>query len=162
MNRAEFTERMQLSFEEGIIYEDMIFAYQVFSRAQRAAYLPRFLYSRRFRAESVMTSAVKMKNFNSAVKVYHCVKAYSEQLDKSTVSKRYIVRCAFNAMTVYGRLEKEDRKAARETYMQTRQDILSHNAYGDRALRLYCYSKFLWMAYKGCLKLREKVFGKEK
>lgn len=160
--KREFLNKKQICFEEGIIYEDMIFAYQVFCEARKVAYLPEFLYSRRFRADSVMTSKVCDKNFESALKVYYCVKTYSEKIEYVKKNNNYIVRCAYNGLNVYKCLDAEGKKTVHGKYVQLKKDILLNNAFGDVALKLYCYNKVLWIIYKVIMKLYETMCRKAK
>lgn len=140
--RKDFLSKYDLSFEEGIIYEDMVFAYQVFCKANIVTYVPEYLYFRRYRENSVMTSKVGKKNFISACKVYECVRNYSVKCNT------YIIRCAYNVLNVYERLNSEDKRAFHGEYEITKKQILKENAYGDKALKLRCYGKIWWFIYK--------------
>lgn len=152
--KKTFLEKEKIQFVEGIIYEDMIFAYQVFSTADRVAYIPEYLYSRRFRANSVMTSEIKEKNFKSACEVYYQVRDYSKNILTNGGNKGYIARCAYNVLNIYEKIGKEDKQKFREEYIQIKIDILENNAYEDKALKMRCYGKTLWLFYK----IPQKIF----
>lgn len=152
--RTKFLMQSKIYFEEGIIYEDMLFAYQVFSMAQKVAYVPAYLYFRRYRENSVMTSKVVQKNFVSAVKVYEQVRDYSEKLTDDRRCDEYIVKCAYNAINVYDRLSSKDKKTYQDEYIRMKRNIVSNQAYGDRALQLRCYGKIWWFIYKVLTKMK--------
>jgi len=146
--KRDLLDRTNLKFEEGIIYEDMIFTYKLFCKAQQVMYLPEYLYYRRYHADSVMTSKVKVKNFESAVKVYYEVHNYWAMLPEDMKSEKHVVRCAYNGLNVYERLNSSDKKACYCKYKRLKQDILKLNAYGDMALRARCHCKLFWFGYK--------------
>ena len=64
----------RLKFEKGIIYEDILFTFQIFLLASRATHLPEALYHRRVRKESIMTAKVGPRNFFSLLKILSIVK----------------------------------------------------------------------------------------
>lgn len=146
--RKDLLDRKRLKFEEGIIYEDMIFTYKLFCESQRAVHLPEYLYYRRYRENSVMTSRIKKKNFDSAIKVYYEVHDYWKKLPDDRKSERHVVRCAYNGLNVFERLSSSDKKVCRDKYKRLKKDILNINAYDDRALKARCYSKLFWIGYK--------------
>lgn len=152
-----FLEREKITFEEGIIYEDMIFAYQVFCQAKKVTHLSKYLYNRRYRENSVMTTKISRRNFDSAEKVYYKVKEYSETISDKTKTSSYIAKCAYNALNVYRKLEKEDQVKTKRAYRELKADILQNKAYGDKALQMCCYGKSLWFVYKVFEKMISKV-----
>lgn len=58
-----------LRFEVGIIHEDELFTMMTFLLAQHVGYLPEPFFSRRIRANSIMTSSFKWYNISSYLKV---------------------------------------------------------------------------------------------
>lgn len=58
-----------LKFEVGIIHEDELFTMMTFLLAQHVGYLPEPFFSRRIRANSIMTSSFKWYNISSYLKV---------------------------------------------------------------------------------------------
>lgn len=156
--KTEFLQKSNIRFEEGIMYEDMIFAYQVFYQAEKVAYLPEFLYYRRYRENSVMTAKKSMRNFISAERVYYKVREYAEnnKLIEDEITKLYMVRCSLNVLNLYKRMSAEERKKSKENYIRLKKDILEQHSYGDKALQMRCYGKIFWFMYK----LYEKVLLK--
>lgn len=155
--KSEFITKYKLTFEEGIIYEDMIFSYQVFALAERVSYLPEYLYYRRFRANSVMTSTVRVKNFDSALRVFDEVVSFENTLPPEARCKEHVIRCAHNVFNVYERLSREDRMKKAEEYKAFKQAVLKNKAHVDIALKLRCYGKLLWVIYKVPVKVGQVI-----
>lgn len=59
-----------ISFYEGILYEDALFCMQCLLKAEKMAHLPKRLYVYRVRENSIMTSDIYWKNVKSAVVLY--------------------------------------------------------------------------------------------
>lgn len=142
-----------LRFKEGIIYEDMIISYQFYCLANQAAHVNQNLYNRRYRPNSVMTSAKTEKNYISAATVYREVSAFMKTLPGDKQSPKHVIRCAYNVLNIYRQMLADVQKKYKDDYKDIIQDILDNNAYGDKALKLDCKSHFLWGAYK----LKQKI-----
>ena len=142
-----------LRFKEGIMYEDMILSYQIWSLAHRAAHLHEVLYERRVRANSVMTSRKTEKNFRSANEVYYAVKEFAATLPADKKNERHLIRCAYNALNDYRCIDRQTKKKYREKYNELKRDILSENAFGDEALKSRCRGYYLWAIHKAVQKL---------
>ena len=151
--RKAFLDRTQLRFVEGIIYEDFLFTCRVYCLAERVSYVPEFLYTRRYRANSVMTAKKTMKNFTSAETVYYGVRDFSEA-NGNVVPDAYIARGAFNVITCYEALSGPEKKETRVQINAIKSDILAHGAYGDISLKMRCYGKTLWAACR----IIQKIF----
>ena len=143
----------QLRFKEGIIYEDMIISYQFYCLANRTAHVRQKLYNRRYRANSVMTSAKTEKNYVSAATVYREVSTFMKTLLADKQSPKHVIRCAYNVLNIYRQMPTDVQKKYKEDYKDIVQDILDKDAYGDKGLKLDCKSHFLWGVYK----LKQKI-----
>ena len=141
--KKPFFERTGLSFLEGVIYEDFVFACKAYCLAERVSYVPEFLYYRRYRANSVMTAKKTLKNFSSAAAVYEAVRDFSAE-NGNIVPEAYLARGAFNVLTCFEALAGEEKQEAKPRLHQIKKDILAHGAYGDTALKMRCYGKPLW------------------
>lgn len=151
--KKEVFTKNGLQFKEGIMYEDMMMAYQLFSTATRCAHVHEYVYIRRYRANSVMTSAKTEKNYVSAATVYREVAAFMKTLPDSKQSPKHIIRCAFNLLNIYRQMSDEIKKKYKNDYNNIVKDILDNNAYGDKALKLDCKNHFLWFCYKASKKV---------
>ena len=153
LTEKELLDANGLRFREGIISEDMIMAYQLFSLAKRAAHAHEYLYLRRYRPNSVTTLAKTEKNYVSAAAVYREVAAFRQTLPPEKQSPGHLIRCAYLALNVYRQLPPEAQKKYSSSHSEIRQDILANDGYGDRALALDCKSHLLWGAYKAKQKI---------
>ncbi|MBQ2724518.1 MAG: glycosyltransferase [Clostridia bacterium] len=158
--RRSFLSEKHLTFSPGILYEDMLFTYQMYCRAERAAYLNKALYHRRYRSNSIMTSAKTRKNFESACEVYRKVREFSEDegIMQNPISKKYISRCAFNGLNLYRQISRRERKECRDAYKALEEDILKYDAFHNKALYMRCYGTAPWFVYK----VWEKLFARNK
>lgn len=152
IKRKLFIEN-NLTFTEGIMYEDMIMSYQLFSLAQRCAHVHEPIYIRRYHPNSVMTSAKTEKNYISAATVYREVSAFMRTLPINKQSPNHVIRCAYNVLNIYRQMPADVQKKYKEDYKDIIQDIVNKDAFGDKALKLDCKSHFLWGAYK----LKQKI-----
>ena len=152
LDRRVITDK-QLRFTEGIIYEDMIISYQFYCLANQAAHARQKLYNRRYRPNSVMTSAKTERNYVSAATVYREVSAFMKTLPGDKQSPKHIIRCAYNVLNIYRQMPSDVQKKFKDDYKDIIHDILDKDAYGDKALKLDCKSHFLWGAYK----LKQKI-----
>ena len=152
LKRSVFTDN-DLRFHEGIMYEDLILSYQIWSLAHKAAHLHEILYERRYRTNSVMTSTKGEKNFHSAVEVYYAVTEFAGTLPVNKRNEKHIVRCAFNALNDYRCLPEDFKKKYREEYKKLKTDILKNKGFGDCTLISRCCGYYFWAAHKVARKL---------
>ena len=137
-----------LLFEEGIMYEDMIMSYQLFSLARCAAHVHEKIYIRRFRENSVMTSKKTEKNLLSALQVCKRVIEFSEKLPYEKIQNEHIVRCAYNVINVYTGLDRKEKQKHKDGLKEFKKDILKRKAFGDKSLKMRCYGYVPWFIYK--------------
>ena len=80
--RYRFLESTHLRFYPGIIHEDELFTALLYMQSQRAGYIPRPFFKRRFRADSVMTSTYSLRNVNSYLIVAEQLLLFANKADK--------------------------------------------------------------------------------
>lgn len=156
--KNSFIKEEKLAFLEGAIYEDVLFAYQVFCKAKKVTHINSPFYFRRYRDNSIMTSNKSIYHFNSMVTVFYELASFSVILSKdlSSVQEAYIARFAFNVFNIYDRLTDKDKKVCKKQLLEVRNKILKDNAYNDKALKMRCYGKAFWFIYK----VYEKTVGR--
>lgn len=144
--------------ESAYCSEDMLFTYQVYCSAKKAVQCKNTLYHRRYRSGSIVTSKKSQRHFRSCRDVYEKIREYSEEIGKTGdyMATEYTVRCAFNALDTYKKIPREDQTVCKSEYESLKNDILSHSAFGNTALRMRCYGKMFWVIYK----VFEKTAGK--
>lgn len=148
--RKSFYDNLNLSFAKGILYEDMVFTYEIFCRGNKVSYVNKPFYQRRYRSGSIMTSKKTIRNFRSAREVYKLVRKISKELKliEDKTAAKYISRCAFNAMNYYKALDGADKKICKEEYKDIKENILKDRAYNNKALYMRCYGTLPWFIYK--------------
>ncbi len=154
----EFLLSSGIDFVPGILYEDMVFTYQLFCRAGTVSQCCRSLYHRRYRKDSIMTSAKSKRHFDGCVAVYNHNAEFTKALTQNDISAAYgfVSRCAFNIFNVYEKLGKADKKSCKAELKKAKKDIIKNNAFGNKALKMRCYGKAFWFIYK----VFEKTVGR--
>ncbi len=158
IKRDVFTENSISFLESAYCSEDLLFTYQIYCCAARAAQCKKTLYHRRFRPNSIVTSKKSERHFRSCRDVFEIVRDFSKAIGVSDryMATEYTVRCAYNALNVYNKLSKKDKTLCKKEYKKLKKDILSSNAFGNKALKMRCYGTAFWFVYK----LFEKTAGK--
>lgn len=154
--RKSFLDKSTIRFYPGILYEDMLFTFEVLTKAEKVAQCKEAFYQRRYRSNSITQSKVKEKNYLSAATVYRELVAFSQQeeiFDNSCVQK-YIARCAYRFIDIYSQLLNADKEKNKQHYQILIDDVIQHNGFGDKALLQRCKSKFHWVVYKSMTKLK--------
>ncbi len=147
-----------ISFIPDILYEDMVFTYQLFCKAITVSQCPEAFYYRRYRKNSIMTSVKTKKHFTSYIAVYNNNAEFTNNLtlnDKKVLNK-YVCRCAFNVFNVYEKLNKTDKTVCKKALREFKKDVIHNNAFGDKALKMRCCGKAFWFIYK----IFEKTVGR--
>lgn len=146
----KFLKNTNISFIPDIIYEDMVFTYQLFCKASTVSQCTDALYHRRYRKNSIMTSSKSKKHFTSCVEVYTANAEFTKQINQTDVSAAngFVCRCAFNIFNVYEKLDKSDKKICKAELKKVKKDILRNEAFGNTALKMRCYGKTFWFIYK--------------
>ena len=153
--KKSFLHKLQLRFYEGIIYEDMIFVFEVFVMADYVKHLNKALYHRRMRSGSVMTSKKAYLSYKSARTVYNEIKCFTEKCGREyeDICLPYLQKRAIAVINKFDDLNKEDKNKVSKDYNDFISDVLNNNAFGDKALKLRCKSKFIWFVYKAFKKI---------
>lgn len=148
--RKEFLLNSCITFIPGILFEDMVFTYQLFCKSVTVSQCSEALYYRRYRKNSIMTSSKTIKHFKSCVVVYqHNAEFTSKQISNNTdCLNDFVCRCAFNVFNVFEKLSKSDKKSCKNELKIFKKDILEKNAFGNTALKMRCYGKAFWFMYK--------------
>lgn len=68
-----------IQFPEKIYFEDVYFTFVFMNEAERVTYIPRILYHRRLRANSIMTSSFSDRKISDYIKAYTLVWEYIEK-----------------------------------------------------------------------------------
>ncbi len=134
-----------LSFEEGIMFEDELFSFNLLRMCRKVVCLKEVLYYRKVRANSVMTSTGKERfRFHSISVVYE--RLYERFLggENDPVFCRYLSRIGMLWLGYWEQLSKEIRSEVEERYRTIKQQILQHRGFGSKELVARCHSRILW------------------
>lgn len=151
-----FLEQNGLRFVPDILHEDMVFTFYALLKAATVSQCPEVLYHRRYRKDSIMTSAKSKKHFTSCIEVYriNADLAKAPQNADFSAATNYVCRCAFNVLNVYEKLSKADKKTCKKELSVFKKELLARNAHGNKELKMRCHGKVFWFIYK----IFEKVF----
>ena len=155
--RKSFLQKENLTFLNGAVYEDVLYAYQAFCKAECVAHINCPIYFRRYRENSIMTSHKNIHHFESIVRIFGELNLFSstEYSELLAVQKSYLSRCAFNIFNVYEKLSSKDKKIFRNTLDTAKKIIQSNDFYENKALKMRCKGKAFWVVYK----VIEKIIG---
>ncbi len=153
--RTAFLREHGLRFLEGVVFEDYLFACQVYCLASRVSYVPEFLYTRVYHAGSVMTRKRNEHYFYSAVRVWRGVCAFNAE-NRGDVPQAYLVRGAYNALNCYSELSAKEKQRQKPLLYEIKREIRRDRAFGDRALAARCVGYWPWAAYRMTQKLIKK------
>ena len=151
----EFLTANGIRFYPGILYEDMLYSFEMLAKARVAAQCGEAFYQRRYRVNSITQSALTERNYRSAATVCEELTAFAqnEQILHEACVRQYIVRCAYRVLDIYAALSKADRQKCKAHYQAQIDAIRRHDGFGDKALLLRCKSKLHWGVYKIAAKL---------
>ena len=154
----KFLDSNNLLFVPGILHEDMVFTYHALLLSKTVSQCSRALYHRRYRKDSIMTSAKSKRHFDGCFAVYKHNAEFTKKLTENDTSAAYefVSRCAFNIFNVYEKLGKADKKSCKAEIKTAKKDILKNKAFGNKALKMRCYGKVFWFIYK----VFEKTVGR--
>ena len=142
-----------IRFVEGIMFEDSVFTFNIFTLASKIAHLNETLYHRRYREGSVTLSTKAERRFDSTVKAFYGVEKIYNSLPEKQRFSSYIVRISFNAINCYQNLNSQQKSDRKDIYDSIKREILINGAYGDAALRARIHGKLAWAVVKGVQKI---------
>ncbi len=156
--KKNFLINSGIEFIPDILYEDMVFTYQVFCLAATVSQCSEAFYYRRYRKNSIMTSSKTRKHFTSCIAVCKLNADFTEKTlrNDNLAAYKYVSRCAFNVFNVYEKLRYKDKKDCKKELAEFRKFVVSSNAFGNTALKMRCYGKGFWFIYK----VFEKTVGR--
>lgn len=137
-----------LKFEEGIMFEDELFSFELLRMCDKVVCFKEKLYFRNVRPNSVMTSSGKEKfRFHSISVVFEKLYEQFQIKGKDDVLNRYISRIAMLWLGYCEQLTRNDKKEVQQRYRKIRKQILDNKGFGSKELVVRCYGKCLWMIY---------------
>lgn len=149
---------MDLQFEEGIMFEDELFSYELLCRCEKVVCLRRVLYIRVVRSNSVMTSNGKeVFRFHSITVVFEKLLKQYEVKNYEDVYCLYLSRIAMLWIDYYRQMQFMYKNRVKDKYFELRNHILQHKGYGSKELVVRCYGELLWIAYIAPNRMMKKL-----
>lgn len=137
-----------LSFEEGIMFEDELFTFQMLKKCKKIVSLREQLYHRRVRSGSVMTAQGKSRfRFCSISKVFTKLLTLYEDDSNDLVLNQYIARIGLLWFGYWKALGTSEKKQNEIEYAKIRKQILAYKGFGSRELVIRCYGYYAWLVY---------------
>lgn len=137
-----------LKFEEGIMFEDELFSFQLLRKCDRVVCLREKLYNRKVRSGSVMTSTGKSKfRFYSMSRVLKKLIGMYEENPSDTTLKEYLSRICLLWYSYWKQLLPVEKKEKRNDYREIRKKILQLHGFDKLEVIVRCYSYYAWILY---------------
>ena len=142
MYKAEFLNRNNLEFYEGIIHEDELFSFQVFNADGIVAHCHKSLYARRIRPASIMTASASSKRFESMLAIYNeLAKMYESKTASGQAANMYLIREAKSVIGKYNLLSDEQKVEYADEYKAFKKNVMKFKGFGDMKLKIKCSGK---------------------
>ena len=133
-----------IRFEEGIMFEDELFSFQILLKSQIVLCYPCVLYHRRVHEGSVMTSKERgIYRFHSISRILERLFDIYAQDSNSTV-KMYLVRIAILWLTRYDELSQDEKIKIETEYRKLRILIKKEKYFGSVPLFARCLGYAPW------------------
>lgn len=136
----EFLVAYQIIFPKGLFFEDVFFQLQVVANAKRVMTISDKLYIRRYREDSIMTSAISYKKcedwINGEMLVWDYIIDRKEARLKDYIYKRYIIN---NWRCVYGFLLEYNQNRSIDSLIK-----LYKNAFFSKVAKLFDLNSLNW------------------
>lgn len=137
-----------LKFEEGIMFEDELFTFQLLQKCERIVCLREKLYNRRVRSGSVMTTKGKgLFRFYSISRVLEKLIDMYKSNTTDEVLRQYLSRIGLLWCSYWEQLEVKEKEEKHENYEKIRRTILQFHGFGSKELIIRCYSYYAWLIY---------------
>ena len=147
-----------LCFEEGIMFEDELFSFELLRMCGKVVCLKQKLYFRNVRSGSVMTSSGKEEfRFQSITVVFERLLEQFAKSKDDKVLNIYLSRIAMLWLDYYRQLSKQSRDKFSDKYSYFRSQILQKNGFGNKELVVRCHGEKLWMAYIAPSRMMKKL-----
>lgn len=129
-------------FVDGLLHEDVLFTFELFLKSRRSVHMPRALYYRRIRQESIMTTIAKEKNVVSLCSITNRIVdllVNSNFQEEKEVIKRQLLVLYEAIIEKFLSVNIIDKK---KTFGQVLIILNKLDAEGIKKSKLYCLSKY--------------------
>lgn len=163
---TQFIRRYALAFYKGILHEDELYTFLLFLHARCAVHLPRTLYYRLERANSIMSVRKTSRNFEGYCTVFwEILRLYTDGDFESEVKeliRRWAMHMLTTALTLYHKLDATERKESVTNRRAILRAAHSFRYFGSRKIYVLClnhtlYPLAIWTL--GSLSKAKKLFS---
>ena len=138
--RSDYIAENKLHFYKGIMHEDELFTAAAFVKAGRVGHLHEPLYIRRVREGSIMTGKNYTRSFKGfyvcTVELIRILDSYREMCPGKRALYEKTAEIANCALIMYAMLTGKERKEHRKYYDALRRQIIKHDYFRSRKLKL--------------------------
>ncbi len=147
-----------LRFEEGIMFEDELFSFELLRSCEKVVCLKQKLYFRNVRSGSVMTLSGKEEfRFQSITVVFERLLEQFAKSKDDKVLNTYLSRIAMLWLDYYRQLSKQSREKFSDKYSYLRSRIHQNDGFGNKELLVRCHGELLWMAFIAPNRIMKKL-----
>lgn len=152
-----------LRFEEGIMFEDEIFSFELLRMCQSVVPLKEVLYFRNVRSDSVMTSKGKEEfRFHSITVVFGKLYAQYAVGQDDNVLDQYLARIAMLWLDYYRQLSSASKRKVADKYDEMKTIVLENNGFNNKELMIRCRGEKLWLLYIAPNRITKRIKRKLK
>lgn len=138
-----------LTFKEGLVYEDSYFTYALFLSTAKIGYLREILYYHRYNPNSITNGP---QNINCLVSISEVFRFFCsvQQSNKAVDINRLIKGALMNEIRIYRQLSKKEKKLVNERYQKDKTSVKDFACYRNSDLFLACNNIYLYYWYRRC------------
>ncbi len=157
--KTEFLLSNNLNFEKGIIGEDVLFSFYVYSKANIVGYIKNASCFHRKREGSIMNTKQLGRRFCNYKLIFEKMVAELSFIadDKKPAFMEFIVSQAKSLLLNYRLLTKEEKKAFKSDYKKIKEIIINNKGFNDKLLLLRLRSWYLGVLFSGVRKYFRKL-----
>ena len=133
--KREYLEKKEITFYEGILHEDVLYAIQCYLDANKAKYVEDINYVYRIRENSIMTKSVTSKNIYSKLVSYDeimkIIYTHSYEGRVKNAINKYLKKVIDDIRTDMGKIEERDELAAMKEKLSCTQELCMYLVSGE-------------------------------
>lgn len=154
--KAQYLQKSNIRFYEGILHEDELFTFQTFNANGIVAHCHEELYARRIRPASIMTASSNERRFTSMLAIYNeLAEMYRTKRAEGYAADMYLIRSAKAVIARYKLLSDEQQVQFADSYKEFKKSVMSFKGFGDMKLKIKCSGPIMNKVYRGINKYKK-------
>lgn len=147
--KAQYLQKSNICFYEGILHEDELFTFQTFNANGIVAHCHEELYARRIRPASIMTASSNERRFTSMLAIYNeLAEMYRTKRAEGYAADMYLIRTAKAVIARYKLLSDEQQVQFADSYKEFKKSVMSFKGFGDMKLKIKCSGTIMNKVYR--------------